>query len=117
MSSSKRRLRHVVLAAIAVLAPVVLVSACSSSSSTASKPTITIKNFHFMVPTSVKSGSAVTVKNDDTTAHTVRADDKSVDTGPILPDKTATITVRTAGAIKFHCNIHNYMTATLTVAQ
>lgn len=99
--------------------------ACSSSAKTASPSsktnggatadTITIHNFAFGAPISAKVGATITVKNTDTTAHTVTADDNSFDTGHIEPGKTATIKVSKAGTIKFHCDIHNYMTGSIQV--
>ena len=105
-----------VLGVFAVVVLVIALGACGSSSKAGSASAITIKNFKFSVPASVKAGSVVTVENHDTTAHTVTADDKRFDTGPIAPGKTATITVGKAGTVKFHCNIHNYMTGSLTVS-
>jgi plastocyanin len=86
-----------------------------STSSTSTGSTITIHNFAFGPPITVKMGATVTVKNTDTTAHTVTADDMSFDTGPIQPGKAATITVSKAGTVKFHCDIHNYMTGSIQV--
>ena len=106
------------LALVTLLALVPALAACGSSSKTASSSandTITISNFKFGSPITMKVGSTVTVKNADTTAHTVTADDTSFDTGPISPGKTKTLTVTKAGTIKFHCNIHNYMTGSIQV--
>jgi plastocyanin len=76
---------------------------------------IVIKDFRFTVPASVEAGSTLTVRNEDTTPHTVEADDGGFDSGTIAAGKTATITVAEAGTFPFHCGIHNYMTGTLTV--
>lgn len=86
-----------------------------SSDASASGATITIKDFDFGTPITVAVGAKVTVKNSDSTAHTVTADDKSFDTKPIEPGATATFTVSKAGTIKFHCDIHNYMTGSIQV--
>jgi plastocyanin len=120
ISATRRALLLVCLLLVAVLA------GCGSSSkprasnggnggTSGEANTIVIKNFTFSVPASVKAGSTVTVKNTDSTAHTVTADDNSFNTGPIDGGKSATITVSKAGTVKFHCNIHNYMTGTLNV--
>jgi plastocyanin len=91
-------------------------SATPTSASNATSDTITIKNFMFGAPITVAQGAEVTVKNADSTAHTVTADDMSFDTGPIDPGDTATFTVSSkAGTIKFHCDIHNYMTGSIQV--
>ena len=105
------------------LTALVGLAACGSSSKSSSPPAsnstaqITIDNssgftFH---ANPVKAGSTVTVKNDTDTTHTVTQDgggfDVTVDAG-----KTATFTApASAGSYKFHCNIHSFMHATLTV--
>ena len=85
-------------------------------------PAITIEaggsdGFLFMTSASVRSGTEVTVKNTTGVQHTVSADtaaggfDVTID-----PGKTATFTAPAKpGAYKFHCNIHTFMTGTLTV--
>jgi plastocyanin len=91
-------------------------SAATTGTPTAAANTITITNFMFGGPITVTAGSTVTVKNADTTTHTVAADDKSFDTGEIHAGATATfVAPMAAGTYKFHCNIHNYMTGSLTV--
>ena len=77
---------------------------------------ITIANFQFSPePFVVKAGSTVKVTNDDGTAHTVTAADKSFDTGDVDGGATATITLAKAGTYKYFCDIHNYMTGTIEV--
>jgi plastocyanin len=94
-------------------------SACSSSKSKGADKgtpgaTISIANFKFS-EASAAAGSTVTVSNNDTTKHTVTADDGSFNVS-VDPGKTATFTApSTAGAVKFHCNIHSTMHGTLTV--
>jgi plastocyanin len=123
---ASRRIAAVLLLPVLGLA----VTACSSSdSSSKSKTTpksasaspakstgstITIKNFMFSTAT-VKAGQMVTVKNMDSTTHTVTADDGSFNTGDIAAGSSATFTPSSPGSVKYHCNIHNYMTGTLTV--
>ena len=106
-----------VLVVVAGLA--VALSACSSSgskgsASTGGGATISIANFTFS-DTSAKAGSTVTVSNNDSTKHTVTADDGSFDV-TVDPGKSVTFTApSTAGAVKFHCKIHSTMHGTLTV--
>jgi plastocyanin len=117
-------MRRNVLVLIATAALAVGLAACGSSSksstpaaSNSSGAQITIDNspgftFH---PTPVRAGSTVTVKNNTQATHTVTQDgggfDVTVDAG-----KTATFTApAAAGTYKFHCNIHTFMKATLTV--
>ena len=101
-------------------------AACSGSSKksgttpapggTASGNTITINNFKFTTAT-VKAGSTVTVKNTDSTAHTLASDTAGqFDAGTISPGKSATFTAPSKpGSYPYHCNIHTYMKNTLTV--
>jgi plastocyanin len=115
---------------------VVVGSACSSSSKSSTTATtsattaapvttaaaatnsVTIKNFEFKPnPGTVAAGATVTVKNSDTTTHTFTSDDKtSFDTKRISPGASATFVAPTkAGTYKYHCAIHQSMTATLVV--
>ena len=95
-------------------------SSSSSSSSNAAAATtgdtITIKNFTF-TNISVKAGTKVTVKNDDSTTHTVTADKNEFDTGNIEGGSSGSFTApSTPGTYGFHCNIHQTtMKGTLTV--
>jgi plastocyanin len=77
---------------------------------------ITIANFQFSPdPLVVAAGTEVKVTNDDGTAHTVTAADKSFDTGDLDGGASATITLAKAGTYKYFCDIHNYMTGTIEV--
>jgi plastocyanin len=88
----------------------------SSTSGGSSGSTITIKDFKFSpAPLTVKVGQKVTVKNADSTTHTVTANDGSFNTGDVNAGSSASFTAKKAGTFKFHCNIHNYMTGTLKV--
>lgn len=64
----------------------------------------------------VAPGAEVTVRNDDSVAHTVTADDGSFDTGTVAAGATAALTAPSEpGEIRFHCEIHPAMTGTLTI--
>jgi plastocyanin len=63
------------------------------------------------------AGDTITVTNTDDTAHTVTADDGGFDTGDIAGAGTATFTVGGPGQYRYHCDIHNYMTGTVTVSE
>jgi plastocyanin len=118
--------------ATAVLATIAIGTGCSSSAKSGAAPTsptspmatatsrapanapamgntITIKNFAFGTPITVKPGATVTVVNDGDQTHTLSADDaSSFDTGPIVGGKTATfVAPADPGVYKFHCNIHD----------
>jgi plastocyanin len=127
---SKRPLTGIVVAAIAVV-----IGGCGggdsggSGSSSAPSPspsngsasaggqTIDISNFKFAPATlTVRAGSKVTVKNSDTTAHTATADSGGAfDTSDIDPGSSATITLKSAGRVAYHCSIHPFMHGTIVV--
>ena len=91
-------------------------SAAGASTGAKAPNSITIANFQFSPePLMVKAGTTVKVTNDDGTAHTVTAADKSFDTGDLDGGASTTITIAKAGTYKFFCNIHNYMTGTIEV--
>jgi len=103
---------------VAVFGLVVALSACSSSkkgaASSSGTAAVTILNFKFTT-SSVAAGSTVTVRNNDTTKHTVTSDDGTSFNVTVDSGKTATFTAPAACAYKFHCNIHSSMHGLLTV--
>ena len=78
---------------------------------------MTIQNFAFN-PASVTAsvGSTVTWTNQDTTAHTVTADDGSFDSKNITNGQTFSQTFSKAGTFTYHCSIHSQMKATVVVS-
>lgn len=118
----------------AVLAATLALAACGSSSnsgsptSTGSPPAggssagtpqvgITIHNFGYTGGLTVKAGTKVTVKNLDSTAHTL-TDKKThkFDTGTISGGGTGTFTAPSKpGKYPFGCSFHPEMAGTLTV--
>ncbi|MFJ7248843.1 cupredoxin family copper-binding protein [Kitasatospora sp. NPDC098652] len=78
---------------------------------------VIIKNFAFApAALTVKAGQTVTVVNQDSTAHTLTASDKSFDTGTIQPGASATFTApQQSGDHPYICTIHPFMHGTLTV--
>lgn len=94
-------------------------SACGGSSSggaTQPPDTIVIKNFAFEPPSlTVAPGAKITVHNDDSSTHTLTADDGRFNTGIIPPGQTATIQVSSVGTFPYHCNIHQFMHGSLVV--
>ncbi|MFE0465531.1 cupredoxin domain-containing protein [Kitasatospora sp. NPDC058965] len=115
------RLRPLLAAGLLALA----VTACSGGSpgtpaatgGTAGAVRITIKDFRFSPDTAtVHPGETVTVVNEDTTAHTLTAQDKSFDTGTLEPGRSATVTAPAEpGRYPYLCTIHPFMAGTLTV--
>lgn len=78
-----------------------------SEGSGATGTKITIKDFAYEPnPLRAKVGDTITVTNDDGTPHTLTADDKSLTTGELKGGASATVTLKTAGTLAYHCEIH-----------
>ncbi|MFJ2576804.1 cupredoxin domain-containing protein [Kitasatospora aureofaciens] len=103
-------------------------SSAAPPSSAAPRPTATtasaagtvmISDFLFQPANfTVHPGAAVTVVNAGTVEHTLTAQDRSFDTGPIAPGTSATFTAPTQpGAYSYLCTFHHFMRGILTVAQ
>jgi plastocyanin len=91
----------------------------TTTSSAASPDTIVIHNFSFAPSDlTVAPGATVTVKNEDSTAHTVTATGaKPFDTGTIQAGATATFQAPTTpGTYPYICTIHTFMKANLKVS-
>jgi plastocyanin len=77
---------------------------------------ITIKSFAYTVPAHVSPGERITVRNQDSTAHTVTADAGHAFNVTVPPSATATFTAPAkAGTYPFHCTYHANMHGKLTV--
>jgi|tagenome__1003787_1003787.scaffolds.fasta_scaffold20897299_1 plastocyanin len=63
----------------------------------------------------VKPNSKITFKNEDSTVHTATANDGSFDTGNILPGSSKSVVIKGQGIISYHCTIHPFMKAKLSV--
>jgi len=63
----------------------------------------------------VPAGTTVVWTNDDTTGHTVTADDGSFDSKTIDAGGTFSQTFAAAGSFTYKCTIHSSMTATVVV--
>jgi plastocyanin len=91
-------------------------SASSGSAAPSGGSTVEIKNFMFTPMTlTVSVGTTVTWKFDDSTQHTVTANDKSFTSSPMASGQTYTHTFNTAGTVAYHCSIHPDMTGTIIV--
>jgi plastocyanin len=78
--------------------------------------TVTIDNYAFSPASiTVSVGTTVTWVNNDTTAHTVTADDGSFDSGNLAPGESFTYTFTSAGSFVYHCNYHPNMEGTVAV--
>jgi plastocyanin len=88
----------------------------SGSAAAGGGSTVEINNFAFSPKTlSVPAGTTVTWKFDDSTQHTVTADDNSFTSAPMGEGQTYTHTFDTAGTLTYHCSIHPFMKGTVVV--
>lgn len=72
--------------------------------------------FYQPSPIEIVSGSKVTWYNQDSTTHTATADNGSFDTGGISPGASSSAILQDQGFIRYHCNIHPYMTGILQIS-
>lgn len=79
---------------------------------------VSIKSFAFTPATLVvKKGTVIQITNQDSTGHSLTADDGSFDTGVFSSGKTKTLTMETVGEFAYHCTPHPSMTGTITVVE
>jgi plastocyanin len=89
----------------------------ASSSASTDGSAVEISEFTFKPATlNVKMGSEVTFSNKDGFAHTATADDGSFDSKNIDGGSSFKQAFEKAGTFKYHCDIHNSMHGTITVA-
>jgi plastocyanin len=78
--------------------------------------TLSIENMQFTpAHVSVHRGDRIVWVNKDLFPHTVTADDKSFDSGPINAGGSWTYVAGKTGAYAYSCTLHPTMKATLTV--
>lgn len=92
-------------------------AAPSAGGSSGTSSAITISDFKFSPGTlQAKHGARIKVTNDDSTAHTVTADDgHSFDSGDVDSGSPTTIQAPAAGTYSYHCTIHPFMHGKLVV--
>lgn len=91
-------------------------AAGAATTPAAATPVIVIKDFEYQVPDSVPAGTTITVRNDDSEAHTVTSDEGGAFDVTIRAGGTATFPAPAkAGDFPFHCTYHADMHGTLTV--
>ncbi len=77
---------------------------------------VAMKGFSFSTPDiEIPAGTTVRWTNQDNTAHTATADDKSFDTGAIQAGKSASHTFDKPGTYTYHCAIHQGMKGKIVV--
>jgi len=123
-------MHHVRSAALSI-ATILAIAACAGATTTAAPGTTSVPP----AATSAASGDAVSIvdrsfqpgaitvpvgttvtwTNNDSTGHTVTADDGSFDSKTIATGATFTQTFAAAGTFAYHCAIHPSMKATVVV--
>lgn len=92
-------------------------SPSDSSSAPSQSVVITIKDYKYSGPSSVKAGTKITIKNEDSVAHTVTADSAGGFDTKVDGSGTATFTAPSqAGSYAFHCTYHSNMQGTLKIS-
>jgi plastocyanin len=77
---------------------------------------VEINNFAFAPATlTVSAGTSVTWKFDDSTQHTVTADDNSFTSAAMGGGQTYMHTFDTKGTLTYHCSIHPFMKGSVEV--
>lgn len=75
-----------------------------------------IQNFTYMSANlTINVGDTVTWTNSDSAPHTATSDKPLFDTGTLTTGMSGSFTFNTAGTFPYHCTIHPFMTATVTV--
>jgi len=95
---------------------VAAVSTTGSTAGTSAAVVITITNFAYQGPDSVSPGSTVTVKNEDSQAHTITSDQAGLFDAVVPGGGNVVFTApTTAGSYAYHCTYHSNMHGTLVV--
>ncbi|MFF5289278.1 cupredoxin domain-containing protein [Paractinoplanes globisporus] len=91
-------------------------AASAGPASAAGSSTVEIDNFAFNPATlTVSPGTSVTWKFDDSTDHTVTADDNSFTSQALGAGQTYEHTFATGGTLTYHCSIHPFMKGSIEV--
>ena len=97
-------------------ASVAAASTTGSTAGTSATVVITITNFAYQGPDSVSPGATVTVKNEDSQAHTVTSDQAGLFDAVVPGGGNVVFTApTTAGSYAYHCTYHSNMHGTLIV--
>jgi plastocyanin len=82
----------------------------------AATSTVNIRdNFYQQPSITVNVGDTVTWENDGFGFHTTTSDTALWDSGTLFPNSTFSFTFTSTGTYAYHCNIHLFMTGTVTV--
>src|SRR5215212_5007854 len=102
---------------LAALSLVALVLFAPTAGAQGKTMTVSIKNFAFdPANATVAPGTTVTWVNNDQVPHTATANDGAFDSGTLQPGQSYSFAFDKPGTYAYHCNIHPYMTGTVTVS-
>jgi plastocyanin len=97
-------------------APTKPASSAGTSAHAAAAAMITIKNFAFQGPSSVKPGAELMVMNSDSETHSVTSDTSGLFDVNVEAGATAKLTAPSKpGSYAYHCKYHSNMHGTLVV--
>jgi plastocyanin len=89
----------------------------AAAGSTPAANTVAIKNFAFSPnPITVKTGTTLTVVNNDSITHTLTADAGGFNTGDLAGGQRGRLAFDHPGTYAYHCQIHTFMTGTVRVS-
>jgi plastocyanin len=101
---------------VAVVAVLVTLGLRSDSNGSAQANEVVIEDFAYSpTPLRARVGATITVTNADDAPHTLTADNGAFDTGDLERGDREQITIERTGRVRYHCEIHDYMTGTIDV--
>jgi plastocyanin len=117
MEQLRARRWFVAGALIALLVATMALTSGSREARAQDGTAVSIVDFAFM-PSSlmIASGTTVTWTNTGNAPHTATADDGSFDSGQLTNGQTFSQTFNTPGTFTYHCSVHPFMTAMITVS-
>lgn len=93
-----------------------LIPTVAPPTATPSSAAVSISNFAFLPQSlQIKAGTTVIWTNNDTVAHTITSDSGAFDSGSVAPGGTFAFMFMQTGTFAYHCAIHPFMQATITV--
>jgi plastocyanin/uncharacterized membrane protein len=106
-----------VLGAVLISLSLAIAASSAQASSPHNARVVVMQQMHFDPQRlSANVGDTVEWKNQDIFTHTVTANDGSFDSGPIKPGASWKTTMKSPGAVTYHCSPHPNMMAELSVA-
>jgi plastocyanin len=114
----KPGLRWLVMGALlALLVTTVALGAGTRTAQAQDPSAVSIVDFAFQpAMLQIATGTTVTWTNTGNAPHTATADDGSFDSGQLSNGQTFSQTFNTAGTFTYHCDVHPFMTAMITVS-